>query len=299
MLAAVALSLLLTTLIYLHLSLYRTRKLYSHIPSFPLPLSWKWVGGHIDLIWDRRRQLGDHRIADFSLILDWIRRDLESSTMVIFLANRIMIYTIHLPLTSRVLSDHKTFLKVGARDAKLAYVNGERIFGDNGILMDPGTEIWHHKRKMMDPAFQKKFLKCLMGDMNRITDKLCHYLEQKCEGGKILDIYSIMNKTALEVVCTCGFSLNDDFIMLEESELNTAVVDMLRIIPLSLRHQFTFWIPWKFREEKERLKVKNALVRGTVRKILDARIKSNLENPDSRSNDILDHIIRGTQLFHG
>lgn len=237
--------------------------------------------------------MGDHKISNFSLLLDLIRQDLDSNTIVLFFANRHLLYTIHVPVVARVLGDHRTFMKVPAKEARLAYVNGERIFGDNGLLLEPGTEIWYHKRKMMDPAFQKKYLKCLMEDMTRIANKLCHYVEQKCADGKIVDIYNIMNKAALEIVCTCGFSMQDDIISLEESEINKAAAEVLEIVPFSLRNSFGFWVPWKFKEEKERLKNANRFLRDSVRKILTDRIEANSKNPDSTSNDILDHIIRG------
>lgn len=232
-------------------------------------------------------------MKDFAMILDWIRKDLNVNTMVLFVSNRNIMYTIHVPISAKVLSDHRTFMKNGARESKVAYVNGERVFGDYGIIMERGTEVWYHKRKMMDPAFQKKYLRCLMEDMKTITNKMCNVLEQKHDSNqKIVDIYSLLNKVALEIICTCGFSLREDFIMLEESELNKAVTDMLEIIPISLRESFTFWMPWKFNQEKKRLKEANSFLRGTVRKIFETRIKTNSENPDASPNDILDHIIR-------
>ena len=233
-------------------------------------------------------------MKDFAMILDWIRKDLNVNTMVLFVSNRNIMYTIHVPISAKVLSDHRTFMKNGARESKVAYVNGERVFGDYGIIMERGTEVWYHKRKMMDPAFQKKYLRCLLEDMKTITNKMCNVLEQKHDSNqKIVDIYSLLNKVALEIICTCGFSLREDFIMLEESELNKAVTDMLEIIPISLRESFTFWMPWKFNQEKKRLKEANSFLRGTVRKIFETRIKTNSENPDASPNDILDHIIRG------
>ena len=147
---------------------------------------------------------------------------------------------------------------------------------------------------MMDPAFQKKFLKSLMGDMTNSANKLCHLLERK-KSQNSLDIYSILTRVALEIVCTCGFSLNNDFIMLERSALNEAVENILEVLYLGFYSTtgFSFNLPWKFREEKARLKEASALLRGTMRKLLAERVEKNTKEPDNVSNDILDHIIRG------
>jgi cholesterol 24(S)-hydroxylase len=230
----------------------------------------------------------------FALVMENIRKDLEAETFVMFFpGKRCLIYTVAIPVVSRVFSDHRNFLKADPRSGQLAYVNGVRVFGHKGILTEPGTEVWYHKRKMMDPAFQKKFLRCLMEDMTKSANKLCFYLE-KNKSQNSLDIYSIMNRVALEIVCTCGFSLRDDFIMSETSDLNKATKDIFEILPLSFssRGRYTFMLPWKFREEKNSLKGACDLLRGTMRVLLAERMDNNAESGNV-SNDILDHIIRG------
>ena len=203
-----------------------------------------------------------------------------------------MIYTLRIPVIARVFSDHKTFLKREPKETGLSYVNGIRVFGPNGMLTEPGTEKWYHKRKMMDPAFQKKFLRILMGDITKSADKMCKYLEDNRDR-KVIDIYSLMNRVALEVVCSCGFDLKDDFILSENSKLNKAVASVFEILALAGLHFFDFWLPWRFRSEKNELKEAAGLLRGLMKDHLSDRLNKIAENTNGVSNDILDHIIRG------
>ena len=234
----------------------------------------------------------------FVQVVDQIRKDLETDSCVIFFPNAGVIFTVSIPIISRVFSDHKTFMKTSTKNSRMTYVNGVRVFGHNGLLTEPGTEVWYHKRKMMDPAFQKKFLKSLMADMTHSANQLCRYLETK-KSDKTLDIYNVMNRVALEVVCTCGFSLKEDFISLETSALNQAAETILNVMSMtfSSRNRFSFMLPWKFRKEKSSLRESSELLRGTMRKLLAERIEKNAKFPDDISNDILDHIIRGQLYF--
>lgn len=48
---------------------------------------------------------------------------------------------------------------MGPKENKIGFVNGNRVFGNNGILTEEGSDIWYFKRKTMDPAFHKQFLR--------------------------------------------------------------------------------------------------------------------------------------------
>ena len=270
---------------------YFERKRLSHIPSLPLPISWKWYFGHTTAIHKKRLELGGKGF-DFAVLFEALREELGVDTYVMFIFGGSMIYTLRVPVIAKVFVDHRTFMKRKADETGLAYVNGIRVFGPNGILTDPGTEKWYHKRKMMDPAFQKKFLRILMSDITKSSEKMCQYLEDN-KDQKTIDIYSLMNRVALEVVCSCGFDLKDDFIMAEDSKLNKAVADVFDILALSSLEFFTFPLPWKFRSEKKRLKESAGLLRGMMKEHLSVRLEKITKDPGGISNDILDHIIRG------
>ena len=283
--------------VYVHISTYLMRRSYSHIASFPIPLTWRWYLGNVSLMQKKGSEMGlEGSSFSFSKVAEGLRKELGTETFVIFFPGVAVVYTVSIPVVSKVFSDHKTFLKEDPRAGRLAYVNGERVFGHNGILTEAGTDVWYYKRKMMDPAFQKKFLKCLMGDMTNSANKLCQYLEGK-KSQSAFDIFGILNRVALEVVCTCGFSLKDDFIMRETSDLNTATETIFEALTLNFRASgSSFWLPWTYRDEKRRLKDACALMRGTMRALLTERMKKNSEDPESISNDVLDHIIKGRIL---
>ena len=278
-------------LIYIHVTTYFERKRLSHIPSLPLPISWKWYFGHTTAIQKKRLELGGNGF-DFAVLFEALREELGVDTYVLYIFGGSIIYTLRVPVIAKVFSDHRTFMKRKPEETGLCYVAGVRVFGPNGILTEAGTEKWYHKRKMMDPAFQKKFLRILMGDITKSSEKMCQYLEDN-KDQKTIDIYSLMNRVALEVVCSCGFDLKDDFIMAEDSKLNKAVADVFDILALSILEFFTFPLPWKFRSEKKRLKESNGLLRGIMKEHLSVRLEKITKDPDGISNDILDHIIRG------
>ena len=251
--------------------------------------------GHVPLLSKKEQERKNKGLSDsLPLLCEDLRRELEAETIVIFFPfARGLIFTVSNHIISRVFIDHKAFLKYS--NTRKSYVNGTRFYGKKGILTEPGSEVWYHKRRMMDPAFQKKYLRSLMRDMTSKANKFCHFLVQK-KGQKLINIFTIMNRVTLEIVCKCGFSLNDDFILLERSALNDAIKTLLEVVSLSGNRSFKF--PWKFREEKARLKEASALMRGTLRALLEERVDKNTKEPDQVSNDILDHIIRGRLLIY-
>ena len=275
--------------ILLHLYTFLERRKYAHFPRLPLPVRWNWLAGHVPHILKYAKRFGYNSAG----IFECIRREMDVDSYVFFFGPmRNFVYTVRLPVIARVMSEHKTFLKGTPRKSGLDYIAGNRVFGDKGILTEPGTEVWYHKRKMMDPAFQKKFLRVLMGDMNSSTAKFCQYLRDLPDQ-KNINIYEILNRVALEVVCTCGFNLKDDFITLEDSALNKAVTDTFAVIPVATFNFMEFWLPWKYREEKKMIKEASTLLRTTMKEHLQVRIDALRNGTDTTTNDILAHIIRG------
>ena len=273
-----------------HLYVFVRRNKYKHLPQPPLPLRWDWIKGHASLILDRAKKNNFHTTEIFQSIGE----DLGATTFVVFVGFNSSSYWLiseEIEFISKVMSDHRTFWKEGTKNNIVAYANGVRVFGDHGILLEPGTEVWYHKRKMMDPAFLKKNLKSLTEKMNHSSNKLCQHLRENHDQ-KVIDVYDVFMKVALEVVCTCGFNLEDDFITLTDSEVNNAVNDLFAGIVTAVFNPTNYWLPWKHQKEKKSLKSSAELLREKMKKHLQERYDAVAAGTDTH-NDILSHIIRG------
>ncbi|XP_063674341.1 cholesterol 24-hydroxylase-like [Bolinopsis microptera] len=286
-LAAIPIALILFVIVF-HILTYFHRRKYSHIPSIPIPASPKWIIGHGPFIVQKAKLLG----FDLTAIVESFRADLSADTIVIFSPGikSPMIYSVREPFYSKILSDHKTFLKP---PPALDYVNGVRILGPKGILLEKGSEVWYHKRRTMDPAFHKKFLRILMDKMNEKASKVSNYLDSLPDK-KNIDILPILERTALEVIWSCGFNETDDIITTEDSPINQAVADIFRVGAMKI-FNFTFWIPGTFKAEKKLLFEKAEYLRGLMTERLQDRFDSITAGTDT-TNDILSYIIRANQF---
>ena len=225
---------------------------------------------------------------DFNTIFEDLRKALGSDTTVFFLQFKNMIYTTRLPVVAKVFSDHALFKK--PRRPEMESLNGVRIFGTKGLLFEPGTEVWSRKRKEMDPAFKNQFLEHIMSDMNASANNLCQFINRN-EG--TIEIYNVMTRVTLEVICTTGFNLRDDFISNENSHLNKALLTVFSVLSTVYLNFMDFWIPWKYRTEKKALMESCDFLRTTIRQHLSEWIKKHMDNPEFTSTSILSHIIQG------
>ena len=289
MLVSLLLGCLLLFIVYIHLVTLISRRKYKHIPSHPIPLQWHWFLGHSMLVKKNMMKLGTEGY-DYNVIFEGLRKALETDTTVFFFHFKNIIYSIRLPVVAKVFSDHSLFKK--PKRSQMEYLNGVRIFGTKGLLNEPGTEVWYRKRKIMDPAFKKQFLMHIMGDINASANNLCQFINNN-QNKKCIEVYSVMMRVALEVVCTGGFNLRRDFILNENSDLNNATSTLFSVIATASLNFVDFWVPWKYRAEKNTLRESCSLLRSTMRQHLSMRIKELEDNPECISTSILDHIIRG------
>ena len=293
MLQYIIVGLVLILAIAVHLYTFVRRSKYKHLPQPPLPFRWNWLMGHAPLILNQVKK-DINTVESFKKI----GQDLGAETFALFFgfhSNSYVIISVEIDFISKIISDHRKFWKVGPKNNPLAFANGVRVLGDHGILLEPGTDVWYHKRKMMDPAFLKKNLKSLMDKMNDSSNKLCQHLREKHDQ-KIVDVYDVFMKVALEVVCTCGFNLEDDFITLTDSKVNNAVNDLFAGVMVAFHNRTTYWMPWKHQKEKKSLKNSADLLREKMKKHLQERYDAVAAGTDTH-NDILSHIIRGMINF--
>ena len=285
--------LLATVVIIGHLILYIKRKQYSSFKHEPLSPALWWIPGHSFLIRKKKYLNYDDPNEPYFEIrtaFDVMSKDLNSDTIVIFFFHKNIVYTTNVKMASVILSSSKNIFKPENRN--IEEPNGIPVFGRRGIVTEPGTEVWSHKRKTMDPAFQKKFLKSLVGEMTSLAIRLRNHLEHMSEISSKIEIYDVFMKAAMEVVCRCGFNLENEIIEAKDSPLNQAVADVFSCLQEAANAFIFYHLPWAFRDGKRLLKQQTDYLHGVMTKHLEQRLQS-IENGTDDTHDILSYIIRG------
>ena len=284
------LSLFLAIVFILHLWTYLKRLKYSHIPQLPISPGLWWFPGHLPMM-KEKPYLGiidpDCPTLDLTRASLMMIKQLESNTITFFIYNNCFIFSIDIEFASVYFSS-KNFMK--PCNPNIVKPNGISVFGEKGILTEPGTEIWNHKRKTMDPAFQKKFLKALNSDMHILAGRICNFIESLPSTSN-LEVYDIFMKSALEVVCRCGFNLETKILECERSPINDAVNDVFACVQDSFDSHFLYKLPWVKRQSKNLLKKQCGFLRSFMREHLQSRLDS-IQNGTDSTNDILSYIIR-------
>jgi len=285
------LSLVLTLFAVYHVYIVSKRSQYSHFPSPPIPISPLWYFGHLFLF----TKLSKIHGLSLNVILEVIRKETGGETIALVFGPKFrgMVYTVKTSINSKILSDHRTYLKREPENTLVDFIQGQRFLGRKNLLLDQGTEIWHNKRRIMDPAFQKKFLRQLMDKMTHSADQLCAQLTNMSEQG-VINIFPVMNRTALEVICTCGFNLYDDFITKEDSKMNKSVNELFEVAALHAFNWMSFLLPWKYTEEKATLKRTATYLRDYMKDHLKDRFEAiSRDQEKDKTNDILSYIVKG------
>ena len=83
------------------------------------------------IIEDEKEKKSSH--ANFVDTVKCLLDELETETTVTFFPRLNIIFTVSLPIVSKVFSDHKTFLKIDSKESPLCAVGGVRVFGPNAV----------------------------------------------------------------------------------------------------------------------------------------------------------------------
>ena len=280
---------LLVALSYTALNLYLfwQRRKFRHLNSLPIPLGPLWFLGIVPDI-NRRAKL--RPLKNFPDLFSEYHQETGWDVFVIHLFIRDIIFCVDLGIIAPVLTDNKTFLKTRDIHRLFAWVAGVRMFGEYGLLNDPGTEVWRAKRRIMDPAFHKNFLRTTMGGMNRVASKLIMVLESK--EGTVFDVSYDLTRSAFEAIAICGFDWDEDQIE-EMSGEQEEMVKMANVIVRDLatvfKERFIYNLPWRRREEKRYFRESVTFIRSIIRK----RLQERLDKKGPQKDDILSYIIRG------
>ena len=276
--------LLLVCYLFVNARILYTRLQCRHFRRIFYPISFLWFLGVVPDV-KRRQKKGNTNIAkifcDYHLETGW-------DLFVVHLFSRNIIVTLDLGMIGKILIDHRVFQKNADTNTLMSRVAGVRLFGNRGMLNEPGSDVWYSKRRVMEPAFHKSFLRRIVPELNNIADKLVEYLQPQVGTNEPFDITYALNRSALESIARCGFNWDEETI--EENNHSSLLFASLAVDIMAkiFLERFTFNLPYKHRKLKKQFRAATLEARSKAKEILLRRLESNSEN----TNDILQHIIR-------
>ena len=285
-------TLILLTFLTLNFYLYLKRRQYRHIPSPPIPISLNWFMGHAA---DLKVRVKRTPLKNFVQIVSEYLVELEADTVFLAIFTDNTVLTLDLNIIPKLLTDRATFLKRDLVRKNMGWCGKTRGFGNYGLLIDPGSEVWATKRRIMDPAFTRSFLRTTMVGMNKVAGRLMEVLDTKAESDEAFDISVILDKAAMEAISLCGFDWSEDMIKEHgDAALRMARV-LVEIIALRFKDPLSFKIPWSRLNEKQKLHDVVQPMREMVGKFLkekkeEAVTKENLLSSIIRANDCSDDL---------
>jgi cytochrome P450 len=203
---------------------------------------------------DLKRRIERSPTKNYAQIISEYPEELGAETVYIALFTFNLVLTTDLKILPKLLTERKMFPKWDKMRKDLGWCAGVRAFGNYGLFVDPGTDIWATKRRIMDPAFARSFLRTTMDGMNKVVSRLLRELESKSERGQVFDISESLDRAAFESISLCGFNWTDEMIENHgESAMRLARV-AVEVMALVFKDPLSFKIPWARLAEKQKFK---------------------------------------------
>ena len=241
--------------------------------------------GHLP---DMMRRKSRSPNKNFAQLTSEYHADYQWDMLRLSFFNENVVFCMDLSVLPKIMTDPTAFpkdLNLINGQKRVMRACGEKSKGIYNILMLPGGDIWRAKRRILDPAFKKSFLRNTMEGMNKVARDLVEVLESKMEG-EIFDISENLNTSAMEAVSVCGFDWDDNLIQKQgQNALDIASI-LVEIVAVAIKQPFEFSLPWNSRSLKERFKKVSSNIRHAMREHLTKRMENDT------SGDILSHIIR-------
>ena len=276
--------LLTCLLIYflLNVYIYFERRKYKHFKSPPVPISPIWFLGVLPEFMKYAKSSKRIVMYEFYRTYGW-------DVFVIPVISQNIVFCMDLRVLPKVCNDRVTFPKSKRLQSIFKSVAGVRVFGKYGLLNEPGTDLWLAKRRVMEPAFHKAFLKSIMTDFNVVVDNLVCRLRKR--DAQTFDITEDFCRAAFESISVCGFNWDEELLEKHgEHSLRLATI-MVNILSLAFKEMATFNLPWSRRAEKQQLRENLPRMRDITR----AHLLNRLDNPNTGKEDILSYIVRSNQ----
>ena len=101
-----------------------------------------------------------------------------------------VVFFVDLRTVPKNMTDQVNFPKSSVMTDAMSRINravGQQVFRRKYNLLGlPGGDLWRAKRRILNPAFKKSFLRNIMGSMNKVARDLVDVLEHKTEGAVLI-----------------------------------------------------------------------------------------------------------------
>ena len=258
----------------------------------PVEYGFSWISGGLNEIRRREKVLVEagksHQVFE---ILSHIAQENNWDVLAAPLFTKVILYVNDLDLVGQILTDRHSFHKSPMVYKMFTSIGGVRLLGKYGLLHDPGTEIWAKKRRVIDPAFHRNFLRTIMKKVNITADNLVHNFMEEGAEGDAFDITDAFEKASFSTISACGFDWSMDMIEKHGPTIREAIKDGLKVIQLGFSEPLTINLPFCRRAEKKALSKSVQNIRHIIKEHLEYQIANMGTEPN-----ILSHMIEANQV---
>ena len=192
--------------------MYLRRVKYAHIPGPPVKNFFK---GHFDELVNETKRRG-MPTADFE------REILQTYGKVALMwLYHIPILVVGSPDLLKEILVTKNYPKSELVYATVISLYGQRFLG-TGLATNMNEEDWKTKRRLIDHAFHRKYLKSMLPQMNSCCDILINKLAGKADGTTQVHMLNELSNLTLDVICKVGFGVDFNVILNENAPFKKA-----------------------------------------------------------------------------
>ncbi|KAJ8045531.1 Cholesterol 24-hydroxylase [Holothuria leucospilota] len=171
---------------------------------------------------------------------------------------------------------------------------GER-FGGHGLVSECNHERWEQHRRILNPAFHRKYLMELTDIFNDSASRLTDFLAAQADGKTEVNMKDALERVTLDVIAKAGFSMDGDMI----SERNAFSDAIAFVIAAASRSQIEPFFRFDPRPGARKYRAKARATVRFLRKTGTDLIKQRLQDQKDGKDlpkDILSYIIKTAMI---
>ncbi|XP_019613831.1 PREDICTED: cholesterol 24-hydroxylase-like [Branchiostoma belcheri] len=272
-------------LVYLGYIYYMHRK-YDHLPGPPRK---SFISGHID---DMTKCLQDGKFTQ-DMILEWCER--YGPIVRLNFLHRVIIF-VSSPEAVRELLVAGKYIKPPDQYQRIGSIFGERFLGE-GLVTETNHERWHRRRRIMDPAFSRKYLQTLMDKFNTSGDLFVEKLQTLADGVMPVSMVDMFGRVTLDVIAKVAFSMDLNTILDDHTPFPMATYITLSALIQQFRHPFMEYNPFQ-RDYIRKVREACRLLRKTGHSVLQER-QDQIRRGEQLPNDIMTLILKANDEDSG
>lgn len=265
------------------LYIYRVNDKYKHLPG---PKQTSFWFGCLAEIRDLRKNKG---FMFVQILHEWSQR--YGNTFQVRTLPKPFIFTADPTAVKELLATGGHPKDPGAYH-NLSFIYGERTFG-KGIVTETDDQVWALARAIMDPAFNRKFLRSIMKTFNKAADDLMEKLRKDADGKTVMRLDHELHLITHDIIGKVAFDKDLDALNDNQNPFPHAITMVLDGFSASVKN-FSKFKFWEQREFKQEVRDSARLLRTTALRWLQERRES-IRNGESVPEDILTLIVRGQE----